>query len=431
MSILCLWIPDWQIDEESVAELTPLLLQVVPRVVLERRGVIWADGRGLPAERLAGQLLERLHEQEISGAKVGIGSAPIVAEAGARHGKQQINSVEAGKEKKYLAPLPLTLLSEDERLLDMLKGAGIRKCGQLSELTAESVEVRFGKEGSRVWRHSRGDDPRILFRPIPTERPVASIDFLDYTVQDATRLIFTLNALLDQVCEVLRDRARRARSITLTFFLPDGVVVREVLRTARATADRTLWMRRLRSALDQIRLPDVITGVSLEVDTSEPVSALQGDLFDRGFATATFVEEAVSRLLDLYRGLFVKQQTNRHPLAEGRTRWIDLTPEVIASGEPTTEVDGTPALELQLLSQARPLKVRTLHRRDHVIPMGYLDGKEWRTLTSAGPDRISGGHEEARPYAREYYRCVSDAGSLLWVYRDAVDDRWYLQGWWD
>ena len=62
-------------------------------------------------------------------------------------------------------------------------------------------------------------------------------------------------------------------------------------------------------------------------------------------------------------------------------------------------------------TEPRPIRIRARSRRDHVVPVRYLDKGTWHDLTSAGPDRISGGHEEARPYAREYFRCVSDSGA--------------------
>ncbi|MEX2572425.1 MAG: hypothetical protein WD737_14090 [Gemmatimonadota bacterium] len=431
MSILCLWIPDWRIGEESSADLTPLFLEEVPRLAVEERGVVWMDVRGLPAERVARRLVERVTEREVGEVRAGVGAAPIVAEAAARFGGAVVSVVERGEEASFLASRPLDLLTADGHLLDLLAGAGLRSCGDLAALTAEAVEVRFGSEAVRAWRRARGDDRRVLFRPIPPQRPHATLDFVDYTVRDATRLVFPLNALLDQVCETLRARAQRARSITLTFSLSDGGSAREVLRTARPTADRALWVRRLRAALEKVQLGDAISGIALEVGSVEPVSALQGDLFDRGFATASFVEEAVARLLDRYRGLFVRQRSSGHPLAERRTSWADLTPEDVASGSAEDENAGPPALALQLLTAPRPIRVRTRGRRDHLVPVRYLEGKQWLDLNSAGPDRISGGHEEARPYAREYYRCVSDAGSLLWIYRDAMEERWYLHGWWD
>ncbi len=431
MNILCLWSPAWSTGEAPSAERTALILEEAPRVVVEGRGVVWVDVKGLPAADVARRLVQRMREQGEEEVRAGVGSVPIVAEGAARFGKEVVEVVGLGEEGSYLASLPLIFLTEDPRLLGLLEGTGVTRCGDLAGLDAEAVEVRFGREGRRVWRLSRGEDPRLLFRPIPPERPHASLEFVDYTVQDATRLVFTLNALLDQVCDGLRARARRARSLTLTFTLANGERAREVLRTARPTADRSLWMRRLRAVLEDLRLPDAIAGVALEVESSEPISALQGDLFDRGFSTSSFVEEAVARLMDVYHGLFVRVRNDRHPLAERRTSWVDLTPEAVTAGERQGSGAEAAALTLQLLEEPQPIRVGVRRRRDHVVPLRYQDGREWHALTAAGPDRISGGHEEARPYAREYFRCASDGGALLWIYRDAVEDRWFLHGWWD
>ncbi|MGH7505533.1 MAG: hypothetical protein ACRELX_07765, partial [Longimicrobiales bacterium] len=92
--------------------------------------------------------------------------------------------------------------------------------------------------------------------------------------------------------------------------------------------------------------------------------------------------------------------------------------------------DDDVGLTLQLLEAPRPVLVETIVRRDHVVPVRYRDGT-WRAIvTAAGPERVSGGQWET-PYAREYYRCVTAAGALLWIYRSGRDGLWYLHGWWD
>lgn len=432
MKILCLWSPDWQIDEAFLAEGFPILMDEVPRVAIEReRGIIWADVRGLPGVRIAESLRARLGD----GVRAGLAGVPIAAEGLARSG-EGVRKVEAGQEAKAIAELPLTLLTREERLLALLEGVGIRNCGELATLTAEAAEVRFGSAGTALWRLARAEDPRILFRPIPPQLPHASIDFVDYAVRDAEGLVFTLNALLEQICATLNQRSHRARRLVLTFHLSDGSQSEKILRTARPTADQGLWLRRIRTVLEKVQLGDTITGVSLQANSLEGVSALQGDLFDRGFSTASFVEEAVARLMDLYQGLFVRQTRTDHPLAERRTQWVDLTPpEAAATRTAASENDDQvgdlpPALQLQLLNDPRPIRVESRGRRDHALPVRFQSEDRWQHLTAAGPDRISGGHEEA-PYAREYFRCVSESGAMLWIYRDALEDSWYLHGWWD
>jgi protein ImuB len=401
-------------------------------VVVEARGVIWVDVRGLPAPRLAWELLERAGWRE-GEVRAGVASIPVAAEAAARSGESPVTVVEPGRERAFLAPLPLALLDADPKLLRLLDGVGVRSCGELGELAREAVEVRFGAEASGLWRRARGDDPRLLFRPIPRERPHASMDFVSYEVRQAERLLFTVHALLGSVCGALEARGERARELTLAFSLSGGGVLRETLRASRPTADRAMWLDRIRGLLERLRLPDAVVGIEIQVGGTEAASATQGDLFDRGFATAAPVEEAVIRLMDRHGSLFVEPETSAHPMLERRTRWRVRPPEeAVETRTPSPGRELSPSLTLQLLAEPRRIAVRERLRRDHAVPVEYHDGRRWHELvTAAGPDRLSGGHWEEAPYAREYFRCTTQAGVLVWLYRDASENAWYLHGWWD
>ncbi|MBV9775262.1 MAG: hypothetical protein JO040_15010 [Gemmatimonadetes bacterium] len=435
MTFVCLWSPRWVTAGALLAELAAPLLEVAPRVVVEGRGVIWADGRGLPAVRLAWQLLERL-EWRSGEVRAGVAVVPVAAELAARSGEPPVTPVEAGRERSFVAPLSLELLAPERRLRGLLHGVGVRTCGELAALPREAVEVRFGSEGVALWRLARADDPRLLFGPIPPERAHAAVDFVEYEVRDAGRLVFTANALLGSVCAALAGRGERAREMTLALTLSRGGVLREVLRAARPTAERAVWLRRVQDTLDRLRLPDGVVGVALQVEGVEPASALQGDIFDRGFATAAPVEEAVSRLVDAHGPVFVEPEVDAHPLAEHRTVWQPREPaEAVETDTAVALSSVEPCLTLQLLPEPRRVGVRTRPRRDHAVPAQYYDllnGRVWRALvTAAGPERVSGGGWEDAGYAREYFRCVTDAGVLVWLFRDPGKDEWYLHGWWD
>jgi hypothetical protein len=57
---VCLWSPAWRTVADSLAELSPALLTVAPRVVTEERrgGLVWVDARGLDAECIARSALD-------------------------------------------------------------------------------------------------------------------------------------------------------------------------------------------------------------------------------------------------------------------------------------------------------------------------------------------------------------------------------------
>lgn len=438
MSHVCLWSPRWETGGAPLAELAAALLTTAPRVAVEARGVLWADAHGLPAPKLAWALLRRLreaapHHAGEDGVRAGVSAVPVAAEAAARSGTGPATFVEPGYERAFLSTLPLTLLGAEARLLGLLDAVGIRTCGTLAALERAAVEVRFGAAGSALWRLARADDARRLFAPVPPERPHASLDFVDYTVADAARLVFTANALLGSVCTLLAERGERARSLRLTLSLADGGVQRQTLHAALPTADRATWLRRVQDHLERLRLGCPAIGIALEVEDQEAATGSQGDLFDRGFATAAAVEEAVARLVDRFGPLLVKSAPTAHALAERRTRWAALPLQgALQAGTPEAEpAAAQPCLALQLLPEPRPVAVHTTPRRDHLLPTRYHDGRRWCMLTTAaGPDRVSGGQWEGG-YAREYFRCITSEGRLVWLFRDARAGQWFLQGWWD
>ncbi len=412
-------------SDAAVAAVT----QCVPRLAVEAGARLWVDARGLDLLTLHATVL-RAVQGTGAGCRAGAAMVPVAAQLAATlSGAGGLEIVDAGEDREYVATFPLTALELSAHVLALLEGVGVSTCRELGALPREAVEVRFGPEALHAWRLARADDERRLFRPHPPEEPHASIDFIDYTVTDPERLLFTGNALLATICDALQERGSHARRILLTLPLADGTRWQRELKPARATADRAVWLRLLRSLLERLTVADAVAGMHLEVGASQAAAASQGDLFDSGFATAAAVEDVLGRLQEQHEDVAVRPVRSAHPLAETRVTYEPaklaslVTPAVVHE----TIVEG---LTLQLLQQPRPILVETARRRDHAAPVKYCDG-EWRGLLhAAGPDRLSGGQWD-QSYAREYYRAVTTEGTLIWIYRDACRDRWYLHGWWD
>jgi hypothetical protein len=221
--------------------------------------------------------------------------------------------------------------------------------------------------------------------------------------------------------------------MTLIFSLANRTSYDHLVRPARSTSSRRAWMRLIRTHLDTIRLPDAVTGITLRVETVTGEVERQGDIFDRGFATARATEETVAQLLDDQGAVIVVPSNTRHPLLEERTSWLTQEPAHAARTHVVRKPGAKPRFTLQLLQVPRPISVKTAKRRDHDLPVRYRDTDGWVMIESAaGPDRVSGGQWE-EPYAREYFRCVTEEGTLVWIFRKAGGrgDDWYIQGWWD
>jgi nucleotidyltransferase/DNA polymerase involved in DNA repair len=442
--VICFVGRSW--NSRRAGEVAGVLLEEVPRVALGQNGVVWADGRGLDAVVVGRRVLERL-ESEGEEAGCGVAQTPVAAYAAAvdRSG-EGVLVVATGTDREFLSERPLGVLEPDERLRLMLEGVGIETCGALAEVSREAVEVRFGAEAVGTWRLSRADDERRLFRAAAVDRPQATLDFVDYVVTDPEQLTFMSNRLLGGVCDALQVRGAHARRVEMVLPLANGETWRKTLRPSRPTASRTVWLRLVRRVLERLTVPDAVSGIEFQVLDAEAASAVQGDLFDPGFATAAAVDAALARLIEQQGPVVVRPETSAHPLPEERTRFTALDAEAVSewSGSPL-ELAGTvsPAplkdaalatpgvgLTFQLLRDARPIEVESVERRDHQVPLRYRDGEWRRFVTVSGPERISGGQWE-QAYAREYFRGVSADGLLVQVYRDARSGSWYLQGWWD
>lgn len=406
------------------------VLKVAPRVTIDAaRRQIWADGKSLQLRKVCQDIRTQLEHYGISNTSIGLSTIPIAAEIASRG--TDITIIPAGEERKFLARHPISALSPSPPLVNLFDGVGIETCGDLAILEQESVEVRFGAEGVHLWRLARADDNRLIFAAMPRSLPQASMDWVDYTLSDPERLVFVINGLVDNISTSLESQGLCAREMTLVFSLANRTAYEHLVRPSRSTASRKAWMRLIRTHLDRIELPDSVTGIAMRVEAVTGEVERQGDIFDRGFATARSTEETVAQLLDDQGAVIVTPSNSKHPLLEKRTRWQVQEPAHAARAHMVKESRSDPQLTLQLFPEPRRITVRTVRRRDHDLPVKYRDTNDWVVLeTAAGPDRVSGEQWE-KPFAREYFRCVTEDGTLVWIYREARSGEWFLQGWWD
>ncbi len=443
MPFLCLYNPAWL--AEPPATLHAPLLTIVPRIAAHG-DIVWADVRGLPVRETTERIRNAFtsHNALASTVRCGVAATPVVAEVAARHAQQSVTYVRDGYDGDFLAHFPVTVLRPEPGLANLLTGTGVESCRDLARLTREEVEIRFGAEGSRLWRLARADDPRIIFGPIPHSLPEAALEWTDYAIKRAERLVFVINALFGNVCEALKSRGDGALVVTLRFALMNRTVVDHSMRAARATASQTAWMRMVRLELDRIALPDAVTGITLRVDATSGIGARQTDIFDRGAHTEVAAEQALAQLMDDQGAIVVEPENTAHPLLDRRTSWTSLSAARVMeqsqkyaanSANPVHSVHSVKqshtALTLQLLPEPQRVTVATVKRRGDELPHSYRDGRNTHAIIdAAGPDRVSGGRWDD-PYAREYFRCVTEDGGLVWLYREARTDIWYLHGWWD
>jgi hypothetical protein len=501
MSHVCLFSPDWRTSTDAVTgrrctlrpEIAAVLLARAPRVAAGtagESGVVWADAHGFSTHgkvALAAELVTLLERRGVTGLRAGVADTPIAARIAAMHGRgmparaaapafraDPLTIVPPGTDRAYVGLFPLDVLDPDPRLRSLLFGIGVSTCAELAALDRESIEVRLGPTAVPLWKLARADDPRLIFPPTPPEAPHASLDWVEYALKDPMRLLFVLNNLVDRVCATLASTGEGARELTVEFALTNRSVHVEVIRASRPTVNRRTWLRLIRARVERIKLHAAVTGIALRASVVAEREAPQGDLFDRALASRQATEDAVARLVEDQGDVVVTPRNTAHPLLDERTTWVPQSPaDAVAERAPGSPGAGPerahgraagagstgPRLHLQLAPVPAPIAVETGTRRDHVMPLRYRDDHGWHEIVHvAGPERVSGRTWDGdRSYAREYFRCVTREGVLVWIFRDATDraqakyvrertpdaggngaspgytpgGRWYLHGWWD
>jgi len=177
--------------------------------------------------------------------------------------------------------------------------------------------------------------------------------------------------------------------------------------------------------------------VSLRVESVTGNDGPQGDLFDRGFASAPMVEDAIIQLTDDQGDVVVEPLNSEHPLLEVRTTWTGRGARQPQRAQipryARDDKNHKPSLTLQLLPSPKVVTVDTQPRRDHDVPVRYMENNEWHDIIeAAGPDRVSGG-QWSTEYSREYFRCVREDGMMVWLFHGSKQQTtdWFLHGWWD
>jgi len=458
MSYVCLWSPSWPTAADFPADLVASLLGVAPRVAVGERGLVWGDARGLHGAQLAEHMLRVASDYGFDDVHAGVALTPVAAEVAATQSTTSLVVVKLGQDASFIAPYPLAVLSPLEPLAALINGLGIETCGAFAALDAEAIEVRLGIDGVRLWRRSRADDERWLFKIPLRSLPSASLEWVEYGLKDPERLLFVINSLAGTVCTSLVRRGERAREMALVFSLGNRTQRTHLIRSSRPSSEQKRWMRLVREALDTLTLPDAVMGVTLRVESVTGNDGPQGDLFDRGFASAPMVEDAIIQLTDDQGDVVVESLNSEHPLLEVRTTWTgrgaragmnaqrNQIPRVARDDRKVARDDKTntrddrrivhnerPSLTLQLLPSPKVVTVDTQPRRDHDVPVRYMENNEWHDIIeAAGPDRVSGG-QWSTEYSREYFRCVREDGMMVWLYHGSKQQTsdWFLHGWWD
>jgi DNA polymerase-4 len=166
--------------------------------------------------QLASSIKKRVKKELKLVASIGIASCKVVAKIASDSGKPDgLVEVTMGKEKDFLAPLPVANLpGVGKKTEQSLKAMGIKTIGQLAAVPVEVIKNRLGSYGFMIHHYANGIDNR----EVETPGQAKSISRETTFAEDNSDKVF-LQSILRYLCErvgaQLRVETKHARTITL------------------------------------------------------------------------------------------------------------------------------------------------------------------------------------------------------------------------
>jgi nucleotidyltransferase/DNA polymerase involved in DNA repair len=201
-----------------------------------------------------------------------------LAAAGVAHPGQAL-IVSDDRTRRFLAPLPLTLLPLERDRYDELEELGIRTIGQLARLPGDAVAERLGPDGRRAWSLARGERDRRIAPRRPAEVLHETLEFPEAVGNELT-LRRGLAVLVERLLARPERAGRPPRKLALWARLPGGASWRRTVTLREPTAD----LARLRLALGPklAELPAPALKLRLEIaelaeHTGEQLELIRGE----------------------------------------------------------------------------------------------------------------------------------------------------------
>lgn len=328
----------------------------------------------------------------------------------------------------------------------------LRTVGELLALDIGELACRLGREAAALHAALSGDQ-QLPLQPTPQEEPLRVVFDVEPPDADQTRLLFQMKAALhgllaevESTGQVLTGLRVQLRFESCSSITPDTrsaheSVQEQRIEPARGTRDLMMVVELLRLRLASWSLPGAVESVSLEAETAHA----EGDQLHM-FACPKRDPESANRALARLRAAFGEAAVTRPilrdaHLPEARFSWEPVQsvrlPETDQEKFPKGEA---PQLIRRLLHQPVPLRGVPSPNRAREDTTAQLRAQlgHWFQGTEvqlSGPYRISGGwwarpvREGAsiQPVERDYYY-AEVCNTLLWIYFDHAQQRWYLQG---
>jgi protein ImuB len=328
--------------------------------------------------------------------------------------------VPCGKEREFLAPLPVQILSLlgmplKREVLITLRNWGIQTLAELASLPNTELVARLGPSILDLQKTARGEDCS-LFQPFIPEIRFEESQELDFTLISLEPLNFILSNLLERLGARLFETGQAAETIHLNLKLEDGSYYQRKVRLASPIRDPKVLLSLLRLDLQTHPPAAGIAGLHLEIDPV-PFQVFQYTLFQPPVPNPEKLSRTLARLsalvgednigcpvlIDSYR----PDGCHLQPFALGGKQEAEKAPNLSSSKTP-------PLLALRRLR-----------------PPVFAQVQKTEIVAWTGPWRSSGEWWEETSWARDEWDIQFKNGTICRFYWNPENRRWFLEGIYD
>ena len=397
-------------------EFSPTVEQTAPHTV-----VFDASGLdrlfGLPQD-VAAALARRAAEIQVK-ANIAIAANPDTAICAAR-GFSGASVVPYGDETKFLAPLPIALLSPTPELQETLDRWGIRRFQDLAALPPLGIAERLGPEGLRLRQLARGEVARKL---LPLQDPLRFEEEieLDYPVELLEPLAFVLARLVNGLATRLATRALATNELRLLLKLENRATHERTLRLPVPTLDTKAFLKLLQLDLSAHPPAAPVLHVRMAMNPVKPQAAQSG-LFIPAAPEPVKLELTIARL----KAIVGPDRVGSPALLDTHRPGAFRIAPPLAQAAPRLAAMPGLRLSIRLFRPPRAARVALASGHPSFVAAGAIRGK---ILDLAGPWRTSGDWWTAGPWLRDEWDVALSDGALYRLYCDPQG--WFVEGSYD
>lgn len=277
-------------------------------------------------DQLVMKLKNEIKSETCLTASVGVATSKSVAKIASEINKPDgVMIVPPGREKEFLAPLPIGMLwGVGNKTREILMRAGFKTVGELASAGIEDIESLLGRIGVFLWRMANGIDDT----PVETERVRKSIgaeNTFNVDVSDDSKIEKMLLFLSEKVTRRMRKEGVLGRTVTLKIRFEDFSTF-----TRRKTLDRYFNdMRTLKEisfslyrSFNKHNKRVRLVGISVSTLTSS-TNGIEGGLFENEVSLEGKKDKVLDEILDGLREKY-GDAVKRAVFLKEKNRMIDI-----------------------------------------------------------------------------------------------------------